>query len=366
MKICYLSNNDMPSKMANSIQTIKMCEAFAQNGNDVLLICPNSEKIKNTIYKYYDVKTKFNFLKLKRYKKFPLGFYYYLFSLESILTSLKYKPDIYITRNFFTSFLLCLFRKKNILELHHPLEIESRVVRLLTKKLKFIKSKYLIRFIAISNEAKKYYLQFLNLNDKRILTLPSGSSLKKKSNIFKPKQKKLKVGVFGSLHKWNLDLIIKLSKIDIKNQYYVYGDKRNSKLKLSSFKNNLYFRDYVEYKNIDKELDKMDVLLMPYKKKIASGGNVGDITNFTSPLKLFDYLTTGKIIISADLPVLREILTKKNSIFIKNFNNPYAWKLEMNKIINNLSKRKIFSINNLRLSEKYKLKKRAKICLEGI
>ena len=46
MRICYLSNNDMPSKMANSIQTIKMCEAFAQNGNDVLLICPNSEKLK--------------------------------------------------------------------------------------------------------------------------------------------------------------------------------------------------------------------------------------------------------------------------------------------------------------------------------
>ena len=45
----------MPSKM-NSIQTIKMCEAFAQNGNDVLLICPNSRKIKNSIYNYYDVK----------------------------------------------------------------------------------------------------------------------------------------------------------------------------------------------------------------------------------------------------------------------------------------------------------------------
>ena len=86
---------------------------------------------------------------------------------------------------------------------------------------------------------------------------------------------------------------------------------------ISNFKNNLYFKDYVEYKNIDKELHKMDVLLMPYKNKIASGGNVGDITNFTSPLKLFDYLTTGKIIISADLPVLREVLTKKFCIYKK-------------------------------------------------
>ena len=158
---------------------------------------------------------------------------------------------------------------------------------------------------------------------------------------------------------------MKLSIIDRNNYYFVYGDKRNTKSKLSNKKNNLFFKDYVEYKNIEKELDKMDILLMPYKQKITSGGNVGDITNFTSPLKLFDYLTTGKIIISSDLPALRQILTNKNSIFIKNFDNPNLWKLEINKIINNFDKRKIFSINNFRLSKKYDLKKRALRFLEG-
>ena len=366
MKICYLSNNDMPSKMANSLQTIKMCEAFVQNGNDVLLICPNSEKIKKTIFDYYNVKKKFNFMKLRRYKKFPLGFSYYLFSIESIYASLNYKPDIYITRNFFTSYLLCLLKKKNILELHHPLEIESRIVRFITKKIKFFKSKYLIRFVAISNEAKNYYSKFLNFNDDRILILPSGSSLKKKNNVHYTKTKKLNIGVFGSIYKLNLDLIIKLSNIDRNNFYFVYGDKRNSNLKIRNFKNNLFFKEYVEYKNIEKELNKMDILLMPYSKQIPSGGNVGDITNFTSPLKLFDYLTTGKIIISTDLPILREILTGNNSIFVKNFNNPYSWKMEMNKIINNIEKRKILSLNNLTLSKKYNLKKRASRFLEGL
>ena len=189
MRVCYLSNNDMPSKMANSIQTIKMCEAFVQNGNNVLLICPNSEKVKSTIFNYYNVKTKFDFLKLKRYKKFPIGLSYYFFSFESIYSSLAYKPDIYVTRNFFTSFLLCLLRKKNILELHHPLEIESRVVRFITKKLKFFKSKYLIRLVAISNEAKNYYSKILNFEDEKIIILPSGSSLKKKTNNYFTKKK---------------------------------------------------------------------------------------------------------------------------------------------------------------------------------
>ena len=56
------------------------------------------------------------------------------------------------------------------------------------------------------------------------MTLPSGSALKKKAK-HQNKEKRLKVGVFGTLLKWNLDLIIQLSKIDMKNQYYVYGDK---------------------------------------------------------------------------------------------------------------------------------------------
>ena len=58
MKICYLSNNDMPSKMANSIQTVKMCEAFSKNEHEVLLICPNSQKFQASVFNFYDVKKK--------------------------------------------------------------------------------------------------------------------------------------------------------------------------------------------------------------------------------------------------------------------------------------------------------------------
>ena len=47
---------------------------------------------------------------------------------------------------------------------------------------------------------------------------------------------------------------------------------------------------------------------MPYQKKIVAAGNVGNITDFTSPLKLFDYMACGKIIISSQVNVLQEIL----------------------------------------------------------
>ena len=45
-----------------------------------------------------------------------------------------------------------------------------------------------------------------------------------------------------------------------------------------------------------------------------------------SPLKVFDYMVNGKLIICSDLPVLREILKNNfNSILVKNFNNVDSW-----------------------------------------
>ena len=77
----------------------------------------------------------------------------------------------------------------------------------------------------------------------------------------------------------------------------------------------------------------MDILLIPYISSITVSGNVGDITKYTSPLKLFDYLCAGKMIICSDYDVFKEIIqNKKNAIFIKNYKNPYSWKNEIFKL----------------------------------
>ena len=42
MKICYISNSAAPSKNASSLQTSKLCEGLTKQGNNVLLILPNT------------------------------------------------------------------------------------------------------------------------------------------------------------------------------------------------------------------------------------------------------------------------------------------------------------------------------------
>ena len=368
MKICYLSNSAIPSSVASSIQIVKMCEAFSELDNQVVLIATNLPKNKKNIFEYYNVKYKFIFKRIRMFKTFPLGYKYYLFSIFSIYESLKYKPEIYITRNFFTCFLLVLLRKKTIMELHHDLAIESRIVRFLVKNFKFLNSKYLEKIVAITKGVKDEYVDKKIINENKILILPSGSSIKKKFEFLINKNF-FNIGYFGSLYKSRgLDLIVKLAKIDNKNQYFIYGDfNKINNFKLKNSIKNLHLKNYIPYKDVSKNLSKMDILLMPYVSSITAAGDVGDNTKFTSPLKLFDYLSVGKIILCSNYQVLREVIDdKKNAIFVKNFKNIFSWKIEIDKLSNQPQKQYIISKNNYKLSKNYSLKERAKLILKSL
>jgi len=368
MKICYLANSAIPSSNASSIQIVKMCESFSKLNNEVLLITTNvSDK---SVFDFYNVCSKFKIKKLKKFKSFPLGFKYYLFSIKSIIESFKFRPDIYITRNFFTSFLLTILRKKNILELHHGVEFESRIVKFILKITNFLNFKHVVKLVAITHNVKNYYKKKFNIEKNKIIVSPSGSSIDRLliSN-FQKNTKKLNIGYFGSLYKSRgVDIILKLSKIDKENNYFIFGNlKQYRNIKIKNYNHNLSIKDYLPYKFIPENISKMDILLMPYQEKIAAAGDVGNIIDFTSPLKLFDYMACGKIIISSNIKVLGEIVKeKKNIIFVRNFNNIFSWKTEIEKIKFLKTKRFIVSMNNSKLSKKYKTVKRAKKFLENI
>jgi len=368
MNICYLSNNAVPSPVASTIQIVKMCEAFSKLNNKVTLIATNETISKINFSSFYNIKSKFILKKIKYFKSFPLGINYYLFSVFSIMESLKYKPNIYITRNFFTCFLLVILKKNIVMELHHDLKTESRIVRFLVAKFKFLNSFYVKKILAITYGVKDEYVKKNLIKKEKIIVLPSGSSIKKRFE-FSNNKKFFRIGYFGSLFQSRgFNLIKNLAKIDKKNKYYLYGDL--NKIKNYKYKNinkNLYINGYIPYKDIANELKKMDILLMPYVSAITVAGDVGDITKFTSPLKLFDYLSVGKIIICSDINVLKEIIKdKKNAIFIKNYTNVFSWKKEIQKLKNQPHKQFIISKNNYNLSKKYSLVHRASKILKEI
>ncbi len=335
MNIVIISNSAAPSKNASSLQVSKLCEALSILNHKVTLILPNTGTGQN-YFNFYNIDKKFKILRLKLFEKFPTGIRYYLFSLIAIFKSFNFNPDLFITRNYFAAFVLSIFKKKVILEIHDTLEIEGRFIKILQRKLNFLNFKKIIKITVTTETLKKYFMDNWDVNEKKIQVLHNGTSLKPRFKF--NHNKNIKIGYFGSIYKSRgIEMILKLCKLDKKNDYIIYGGtkKEVKKIKSSFFGRNLIVKSHVPFKEMSNKINDIDVCILPYTKKITVSGDVGDISKYTSPLKVFDYMVNGKLIICSDLPVLREVLKNNfNSILVKNFNNTKSWL----KIINYVSK----------------------------
>tara|TARA_A100001011_G_C14252295_1_gene818451 strand:+ start:342 stop:1454 length:1113 start_codon:yes stop_codon:yes gene_type:complete len=370
MNICYISNSAAPSKNASSLQTAKLCEALSKIGHKVKLVLPDTGYKDENYNNFYNIKNKFEIKTIKYFKKFPTGINYYLYSLFSILISNQKNQNLYITRNFFTSLLLCFFNKKHILEVHDDIQIEGRIVKIIIKYFKYLKNKNILKIITTTKTLEKKYHKSYFVSKNKLLVLHNASSIKLKFKKYKSLNKKLKIGYFGSIYKSRgLDMLIKLSKEDKNNTYFIYGGTKqeieNLNKKYSS--KNLYFQSYIPYSKIKKKLENVDICLLPYTNKITVSGNVGDISKFTSPLKVFDYMITGKLIICSNFNVIKEVLKHDiNSILINKKNCHVAWLKEIKNIKCNIKKFNKLRLNAYRFANKEDAIWRAKKIMSSI
>ena len=76
-----------------------------------------------------------------------------------------------------------------------------------------------------------------------------------------------------------------------------------------------------------------DILLLPYQSRVeASSG--GDIARYLSPMKLFEYLACGRAIVASSLPVLQEVLNERNALIVP-FDQPEPWEAAIRKLLDN-------------------------------
>ena len=140
MRISYISNSSCPSQLPSSLQIVKTCEHLSKYGNKVFLILPNTAGFNDKISNFYNIKYRFKLIRLSKFKKFPLGLNYYLFSLLSFLKAKKVSEFI-ITRNYFVIFLCCIFNVRCTIELHNDIKNESRIVRFIFNNFNIFNSK---------------------------------------------------------------------------------------------------------------------------------------------------------------------------------------------------------------------------------
>ena len=95
VKIVYISSSTIPSRTANSIHVMKMCQAFAKNGYEVTLLAPDNhdeyESDVECVYDYYSVDQCFEFIKLPWINTKGRG---YLYATLAAFKAKRLNPDL--------------------------------------------------------------------------------------------------------------------------------------------------------------------------------------------------------------------------------------------------------------------------------
>lgn len=343
LEINYIAECDLSAKSAYVVHVIKMIDNLSKFSKKVCLYVPNSKNTLIVLKNYFAVKLRK--CKINSIINRPISSFFerVMFSLYS---SLKVKRNsLIITRSFWSSIFLTIFGKKHYLEIHH--EVQG-LTKFFLINLRFIYSNKIIKIIFISKSLSKIY----KIN-KNILLLHDAVDIDHFN--FKPKNyKKLtKIGYIGSFYKGRgVEKILSMSKKLKEYEFRLYGAGENYDKK--HFTNtNVKIYNMISHQSIPKTISKLDILLMPYEKKLSINAKNINTSKYMSPMKMFEYLSTGRVILSSNIRVLKEVLKSNFNCIIVKDNKIKTWVKEIKLLRNRLKLLNKISKNAINTSKKY-------------
>lgn len=140
----------------------------------------------------------------------------------------------------------------------------------------------------------------------------------------------------------------------------VGGSPKESAALASTWKDcaNLFVHPSVPHKDVPAILQDADMLAMPYMPE-------GDLIQYMSPLKLFEYLAAGKPILAADLPVLRPFLCEGQNALLFSPGSTEALCGQVNRLMGmSPGQRSVLIANQRNTALRYSWANRAKTILD--
>ena len=132
-----------------------------------------------------------------------------------------------------------------------------------------------------------------------------------------------------------IDTIYALAKMLPKIKFHVFGNIKTLDFKYIENKKpkNLIFKGFISYNKVTKTLPNYKILLMPYQKKVGVLIKGIDVSNYFSPLKLFEYMASGRIILASRLKVYNDILKHNYNSILLDPVNLNSWTKKINEVL---------------------------------
>ncbi len=319
--LVYIADFSLPNMSAYALHVLKMCDAFSEKKYSVKLILPFKKKSYtfNKIKKEFLLKKKFEIISIFNEKKYLFFLSRFFFTLRLISYLKKKKIKKIYSRSIVPAIILSFLNYDIILELHTEMAGFTKYFFKIYNS-RFLKSS--LKIVVINKEL----INVLDIKHKNVLILDDAVDIR---DFKKTKNKIIKNTCFysGSFVKGKgIEIIQQLAHQLPNFNFHLYGNiKTYVSQKYSNFPKNMIFKGYLTYDKLTKKMNSYKILLMPYQKKIGVLIKNTNVGKYFSPLKMFDYMAAGKVIIASDLKVYKHILKNRINAILIDPNNIRLW-----------------------------------------
>jgi glycosyltransferase involved in cell wall biosynthesis len=373
MKIAAVTSVTIPATTANSIQAMKACHALAQLGHQVSLIIPGrTPSTWQDLSQQYGLKEPFEVQVLPARKWLKR----YDFALAAVSRAVQNKADLLYTWSPQAAVLGLWHRMPVILEFHD----------LPTGKLGPVLLRYFFkvdgnkRLLCITQALAEKLETLLGDDFKpdmvqiapngtdlsQYLDLPDSSTARKILGL----TDKFTVGYTGHFYKGRgTRLLVSLAKAYPDVQFlWVGGNPADMEFWKGNLAQdgieNVILTGFVPNAELPLYQAAADVLLMPYETAIAGSGG-GNSAEICSPMKMFDYLASGRVILTSDLHVFHEVLNENNAVFCPP-EDETAWIEKLGEVMQDQELSNALGRQARQDAERYTWLKRAEKALTGL
>lgn len=332
MRIAYCAHVRLPSERAHGHQIAQVCDAMVQLGHDVTLFAPTRQSaIKEDYHTYYDADKAVQVKYLPSFDQHTLpigkGFIGLWFANISLRRAFRKaisegEFDLIYTRSAALISALIDSDSSVIFELH---QLPRR------NRKKFVRDCNGCKLVVCLTSIMREELLQWGVDESRLVVAGDAVDLQRFKNlpsVHEARQllgiltNRIVVGYIGRLKTLGMDKGVSdilHSLADLKNDSQFFGlivggpedDKKEYEVLAQSLgltEQDVFFTGSVPASMVPTALAACDVLAMPFPDK-------PHYRKHMSPLKMFEYMAANRIILTSDLPTVRDVLSEETAVF---------------------------------------------------
>jgi len=320
MRILFPTLSRFPTDEAPAVQVANMAQAFCDQGHTVTLVAPSGPTVglDAQAAEATGIAARFGFMPGFRIvllsRRIHRGqSYLHAFRLNRMSRTGEF--DLVFSRNLRACLLPALRGVPTVFEAHTLTSLQGRQDRWVLRRL--LRAPGFRGIVAVSQALADDLRDALDVDGSRILAAHDAVRLRPDADVPLhpgPPKAPLRVGYTGSLFAGRgIEVLLEVARTNPWIELHLVGGpvdraaRLEAELRRGAERANVVIHGPVTPAEARRLQCGFDVLVAPFSRAVMTDSGV-DSSRWMSPMKVFEYLASGRPIVISDLPVLREVL----------------------------------------------------------